>query len=109
MILEKGKLGNTIRKARISNSLTHEELSEIVGITATHLKHIESEHRKPSLDVLFKLASCLHFSLDALLLTDKQSDERNIQKQEIQLLIEDCSSRELNAFIAALRELTKND
>ena len=60
--MEKGLLGNTIRQARIDNKYTQEELAEKIGITATHLKHIESEHRKPSIEVLFSLASELHIS-----------------------------------------------
>lgn len=108
MCLEKGKLGNTIRQARISNNLTQEELAEIVGITPTHLKHIESEHRKPSIDVLFKFVYHLHFSLDTLFLNSDQSPERFQQYQEIQLLLQDCSLKELRAMSAALRELTSN-
>ena len=69
--MKQGLLGNTIRQARIDNKLTQEQLAELVQITPTHLKHLESEHRKPSIEVLFALASVLHFSLDALLLTDE--------------------------------------
>lgn len=106
MSIEKGKLGNAIRQARIANDLTQEELAEIIGITPTHLKHIESEHRKPSVDVLFKFASCLHLSLDSLLFPSSESQERVQQYQEIQLLLQDCSTKELRAVLAALRELT---
>ncbi len=107
MILEKGKLGNAIRQARIANNFTQEELAELTGITTTHLKHIESEHRKPSIEVLFQLASCLHLSLDSLLIASEQFEERTQQYREIHLLLQDCNSKELRAILAALRELTK--
>lgn len=68
--MQPGLLGDTIRQARIDNKLTQEQLAELVQITPTHLKHIESEHRKPSIEVLFALAETLHFSLDALFITD---------------------------------------
>ena len=42
--MEQGLLGNTIRQARIDNNMTQEQLAELVQITPTHLKHIESEH-----------------------------------------------------------------
>lgn len=106
-MIEKGKLGNAIRQARIANNLTQEELAEMIGITPTHLKHIESEHRKPSIDVLFKFASYLHLSLDSLLSPSVESPERIRQYQEIQLMLQDCSEKELLAILAALRELTK--
>ena len=63
MDLEKGILGNTIRKYRIMRGLSQEELAEAVDITPTHLKHIESEHRKPSVEVLFRLVYALHASI----------------------------------------------
>lgn len=105
--MEKGKLGNAIRQSRIENNLTQEELAEMVGITPTHLKHIESEHRKPSIEVLFKFATYLHLSLDSLLFTSNDGSERLQQYREIELLLQDCSSRELRAILAALRELVK--
>ena len=105
--MENGRLGNAIRQARIANNLTQEELAEIVGITSTHLKHIESEHRKPSIDVLFKFVSVLHLSLDSLLSMPNESNERLQQYKEIQLLLQECSNKELCAILAALRELTR--
>ena len=67
MSLEKGILGNTIRNARIKKGLSQETLAEMVGITPTHLKHIESEHRKPSIDVLIEIAQILQMSIDNIL------------------------------------------
>ena len=46
--MKQGLLGNTIRQARLDCKMTQEELAEAVQITPTHMKHIESEHRKPS-------------------------------------------------------------
>ena len=103
--MQPGLLGNTIRQARIDNKLTQEQLAELVQITPTHLKHIESEHRKPSIEVLFALAETLHFSLDALFITDGSKEHRR-RKNELQLLINTCSDNELDVLIAALRELS---
>ena len=102
--MKQGLLGNTIRQARIDNKLTQEQLAELVQITPTHLKHIESEHRKPSIEVLFALASVLHFSLDALLIP-KESREQAKRKNELNLLISSCTDNELKVLIAALQEL----
>lgn len=106
MVLKKGKLGNAIRQARLDNKLTQEELAEMVDITPTHLKHIESEHRKPSVEVLFKLAIHLHMSLDALLISDDAASEKLRQYQEIQWLLRGCSDKEIIAVQALLRELS---
>lgn len=103
--MEKGLLGNTIRQARIDNKYTQEELAEKVGITATHLKHIESEHRKPSVDVLFALATELHLSLDALLLPLSEDSLHQKKASEILSLLTVCTNDELDIFLAALHEL----
>lgn len=65
--MERGELGNAIRAARMARGISQEKLAELLDITASHLKHIESEHRKPSIEVLFRLATLLDLSLDSLL------------------------------------------
>lgn len=46
--MKDGLLGDTIRQARMDNKMTQEQLAEAINISPTHMKHIESEHRKPS-------------------------------------------------------------
>ena len=104
--MKQGQLGNAIRQEGKENHKTPEELAELVQITPTHLKHIESEHRKPSIEVLFSLASVLHFSLDALLLPE-ESCEHIKRKKELDLLISACTDKELDVLIAALRDLAR--
>ena len=70
--MERGVLGNAIRSARMARHMSQEELAEILDITASHLKHIESEHRMPSIQVLFHLAIVLDLSLDALLFPERE-------------------------------------
>lgn len=73
--MEHGALGNAIRCARIAHGLSQERLAELLDITTSHLKHIESEHRKPSVEVLFALATRLDLSLDALLFPGRESEQ----------------------------------
>lgn len=62
--MEKGCLGNAIRSARLKANITQEDLSEKLGISVTHLKHIESEHRLPSVPLLIKVMTALGMSFD---------------------------------------------
>ena len=55
-------LGTTVREARISAGMTQERLAEEMGVTPTHIKHIESGHRKPSVELLFALEMCIRDS-----------------------------------------------
>ena len=99
------ELGRRIRAERTAKKMTQEELAEKIGITATHLKHIESEHRKPSIEVLFSLASELHISLDALLLPLSEDSLHQKKTHEILSLLNSCTNDELDIFLAALHEL----
>lgn len=103
--MEVGKLGNAIRTARIAKHFSQEELAELVNITPTHLKHIESEHRKPSLEVLWKLATILNLSLDNLLFPS--SAEKNTFYLQANILLKQCSEKQLMAAVAILEEILK--
>ena len=63
-------IGAAIRAARKQNGYTQEELAERLEVTPTHIKHIESGRRLPSVEILFRVASELHFSIDKLLSVD---------------------------------------
>ncbi len=63
-------IGTAIWNARKTQGITQEKLAEMVNITTSHLKHIESGHRKPSVEVLFQIMRILHVSLDALVFED---------------------------------------
>jgi len=51
----------------MSRGISQEYLAEILDVTPTHIRHIESGHRKPSIELLFQLAQMLDLSLDALI------------------------------------------
>lgn len=79
-----------------------EKLAEIVDITPTHLKHIESEHRKPSIEVLFKLVYALRISLDNLIF---EKNEFENEKKEIDTMLSDCSLRQLKLISKILKSI----
>ena len=106
MSIERGLLGNAIREARINANMSQEELAEKVNISPTHLKHIESEHRKPSLEVLFAIALTLNLSLDSLLFPPSDSNEEIIKK--IHLLLNKCTDRELRIILDIITSLLNN-
>lgn len=56
-------LRETIRNERKNKRITQEELAEMLEVSPTHVKHIESGHRKPSIEILFELAKILNISL----------------------------------------------
>lgn len=99
-------LGNTIKEARIKNDLSQEYLAELVGITPTHLKHIESEHRKPSIDVLFKLTKILHISLDNLIFDNDNNNSAELHNAEI--LLKNSEPKEIDLIIDIIKSIQKH-
>ena len=95
--MEHGVLGEAIRAERLRKHYSQEKLAELVGITPTHMKHIESEHRKPSLDVLFRLVRALHLSLDDLCFPE--NDNNAAMYRRVARLLRSCDERQLLSLI----------
>ncbi len=106
MTIAKGELGNAIKEARIKNALSQEAFSEVIGITPTHLKHIESEHRRPSIEVLFKIATTLNMSLDNIIFP--QDDKKKKQLQELNNLLSSCTLNELQIVLDLVYSIKRN-
>lgn len=103
--LEKGVLGAAIRTARLEKHYTHEALAELVGITPTHLKHIESEHRKPSIDLLYRLVQALNLSLDSLFFPEREDDTFHKTERRMR----QCSESQLRILYATMEAMQKED
>lgn len=107
-MLKKGQLGNAIRTARIRLNLSQEELAERIEITPTHLKHIESEHRKPSIEVLIRLMETLHFSLDELVFPVAANERQDYLRTQIISLLQTCTSNQLEIVNDLIYSLIKH-
>ena len=57
-----------IRKARIAQHLTQEELAAEANISLTHMGVIERANKVPNLDTFVAIANALNVSADSLLL-----------------------------------------
>lgn len=87
-------IGQRIRKFRKANSLSQEELAEKVGISTTHMSHIETGNTKLSLAVLVKITLALETSTDAILF-NQPSNNKSFFADKILELIDSCSTQEL--------------
>ena len=61
------QIGQRIRKIRKAHKLSQDELASKVGISTTHMSHIETGNTKLSLPVLVDLADALQVRVDDLL------------------------------------------
>jgi len=103
-----GKFGNALKNARNEKKLTQEKLAEMVGITPTHLKQLESERRNPSIDVLFKLAMALTLSLDSLM-SEYPDDTVQELRRKVDLCLDRINGQDLSIIFATLEAMLERD
>ena len=99
-------LGMAIKTARLKKGCTQEQLAEIVEITPTHEKHIESGHRLPSVEVLFSIAQALDLSLDNVVFPEH--DEMSGRVRDMHVMLNQCNERELRVLLDVARSLAEN-
>lgn len=96
------KIGERIRKYRKDRNMSQEELAEQVGISVTHMSHIETGNTKLSLPVFVDIANVLQIQTDSLLkdelhgkaaITNELSDMlNNCDIQKAKLILEIAKS-----------------
>ena len=97
-------IGQQIRKIRKSKSLSQEVLAEKVGISTTHMSHIETGNTKLSLAVLVKIALVLNVTTDELLFSPTLKTDKMLINQTIQLL-EECGPKELSIIVDVIQTM----
>lgn len=71
------RIGQKIREYRKLRSFTQEELAEEIGISSTHMSHIETGSTKLSLPVIVDLSKALQVTIDSII----QIDNKNIRNE----------------------------
>lgn len=94
--------GQRIRKFRKARGLSQERLAECVGISTTHMSHIETANTKLSLPVLVDLARVLEVQVDTLLY-DQQPLRVDAVAQEISRLLEGCDAKRAKVICEVVR------
>lgn len=87
-------IGQRIRKFRKAHAFSQEELAEKVGISTTHMSHIETGNTKLSLAVLVKIALALEVNTDDILFDQAVINKSSLTEQILELL-DSCSPQEL--------------
>ena len=99
-------LREAIRNERKDKRITQEELAEMLEVSPTHVKHIESGHRKPSIEILFEIAKILNISLDSVVFSKNESAHTDTREKIDRLLdiSDEASLRFILSVLEALRE-----
>ncbi len=93
-------IGQRVRKFRKALGFSQEQLAEKVGISTTHMSHIETGNTKLSLNVLVLLACALEVRTDDLLF-DQVATGHGSTTEEITAILKDCTTQQLQ-FIKEL-------
>lgn len=111
MELDYKAIGKRIKIARIKADLTQEKLSEMVGVSPTHLSNIETGTTRVSLNAIVSIANALKITSDDLL-CDSVIKSKVQFEQDIALVLEDCDEYEIRVIrdiAAATKETLRRD
>lgn len=86
-------IGQRIRKTRRARGISQEQLAEKVGISTTHMSHIENANTKLSLAVFVQIAETLEVQADALLY-DYPKENVSSATREISSILEQCDGQQ---------------
>ncbi len=96
------EIGQRIRRIRKSKGISQEMLAEKVGISTTHMSHIETANTKLSLPVFISIAETLDVSTESLLY-DTPREGINDAMQEINAILESCTIRESRMIVEIVK------
>ncbi|MBD5556307.1 MAG: helix-turn-helix transcriptional regulator [Roseburia sp.] len=88
------EIGQRVRKFRKAYNLSQEQLAEKIGISVTHMSHIETGNTKLSLPVFVDIARALSIRTDDLLY-DMPQMNKTVISQEISEILNSCSMRDM--------------
>lgn len=99
----KKNFGVRIKELRIKKGLTQAELSELVGIDAKHMSHIETGRSFPKADLIEKLSTQLNTSTTSMFFFPHLKPKKELVKEINQMLhkADDCDVKRLYRMIVA--------
>ena len=97
IFLDYDKIGQRIRRYRKARGLSQEQLAERIGISVTHMSHIETGNTKLSLPVFVDIARVLEVQTDDLLF-DFLSDPK-VSFHELAEALENCTPQQIRVIL----------
>lgn len=92
------ELGFRLKKARLDQKLTYDELSEKSGVSSRYIKEIENHGNVPSLEKLGQLIRALHISANPFFYPAVPSD--NLDYQRLLVYLSECSADQITTILA---------
>ena len=80
-------IGQAIKKARIAQNMTREQLAGIIEYSIRHVQSIENEGQFPSIQLFIYLVRMFHISLDEFIFADEKV-EKTSQRRQLDTLLD---------------------
>jgi transcriptional regulator with XRE-family HTH domain len=100
------KLGERIRRERVSLGITQEVLSEKAGISVSFLGQLERGERKPSLETVVNIANSLGVTVDFLLADSYKTASKSLI-DEFTYLVRETSEKDLKTVIEVTKTILR--
>lgn len=92
------EIGQRIRRIRKARGLSQKQLAERIGISTTHMSHIETANTKLSLLVFVEIAAVLEVQTDSLLYDAPRESVSNAV-DEIAAILERCDAKQARIIL----------
>ena len=92
------EMGFRLKRARIDQKLTYEELSEKSGVSSRYIKEIENRGNIPSIEKLGQLIRALHISADPFFYPNISAD--NLDYQRLLVYLSQCTPEQITTILA---------
>ncbi len=98
-------IAERLKKARIANNMTVYKLSQISGISETHIRDLERGDRNPSFDTLSRLAKPLRLSMSELFNESEEVSYLDDNERELLSCFRSLDERQSNTLLDFLKTL----
>lgn len=107
MSIDTKLIGKRIKEVRTAKKIPQMLLAEKCDICDSYLSYIECGRKKPSLEVIVKIAKELDTSVDSLL-EGNQNTDSGVYEKELSELLADCSPYEKRIIYEMFRSLKES-
>lgn len=90
------QIGQRIRKYRKAQGISQEQLAERVGVSVTHMSHIETGNTKLSLPVFVAIADSQNVRADDLLSSGQKGEDSS--RAEIAEMLNGCTAQQIRVI-----------
>ena len=104
--LDYAAVGKRIRNARKKLGFSQEVLGKMVGLSTSHVCHVEGGRTKPSLQSIVQIADALHVSVDRIL-SDNLDLPYDFHREDFLSELRDCSKKEKDYLLQVVIQVKK--